>query len=77
DPSSKHQNSRIALARRHDQNGGPKRDWDNRVLYENENIPYGNKRIRRSESDCDSRSNSTSKPVLYETTNISLDMARS
>ncbi|GKB01545.1 mRNA-capping enzyme-like protein isoform X2 [Tanacetum coccineum] len=47
-----------------------------RVLYENENIPYGNKRIRRSESDCDSRSNNTSKPVLYETTNISLDMAQ-
>ncbi|GJU64853.1 mRNA-capping enzyme-like protein isoform X2 [Tanacetum coccineum] len=29
-----------------------------------------------SESDCDSRSNSSSKPVLYETTNISLDMAQ-
>nr|GEU52119.1 mRNA-capping enzyme-like isoform X2 [Tanacetum cinerariifolium] len=50
DPSSKHQNSRIALVRRHDQNKGPKRDCDNRVLYENGNIPYGNKRIRRTYS---------------------------
>ncbi|PWA91700.1 RNA helicase family protein [Artemisia annua] len=48
DPSSKHWSSRIALTRRHDHNTkGPKR---HRACYEKENIMYGNKRNRRSES---------------------------
>ncbi|GJU20898.1 mRNA-capping enzyme-like protein isoform X5 [Tanacetum coccineum] len=53
------------------QNSGPKRHWDNQALYEKE---YGNKRIRRSESDGETSSSKPCYDIPYK--NISLYMAQ-
>ncbi|GJZ59012.1 mRNA-capping enzyme-like protein isoform X2 [Tanacetum coccineum] len=60
-----------ALELEKSQNSGPKRHWDNQALYEKE---YGNKRIRRSESDGETNSSKPCYDIPYK--NISLYMAR-